>query len=236
MNCPACGRGNREGAKFCDECGGELELVCGQCRQVNRTGANFCDGCGARLTEPPTQPALDFKLPRSYTPKYLANKILTTRSAIEGERKLVTVMFADVAGFTAMSEKLDPGEVHRIMDGCCRILVDEIHRVEVTVGEFRGDGVTALFGAPIAHKDHVQRACHAALAPCSEEIKRNFVIEFRICCGFNLGTMSAEAIGDDLRMAYTAVGDTTILAGRMETTTEPGGVLVSPSTHLISFH
>ena len=111
--------------------------------------------------------------------KHLAEKILTHRSAIEGERKLVTVMFADVAGFTSLSENLDPEDVHRIMDGCCRILVDEIHRFEGTVGEFRGDGVMALFGAPIAHEDHAQRACHAALAiqqalvPYGEEIKRS---------------------------------------------------------------
>jgi class 3 adenylate cyclase len=150
------------------------------------------------------------------------------------------VMFADVAGFTAISEKLDPEEVHQIMDGCCRILVDEIHRFEGTVGEFRGDGVMALFGAPIAHEDHARRACHAALAiqqalfPYGEEIKRNYGIDFRMRIGLNSGTVVVGAIGDDLRMDYTAMGDTTNLAARMETAAEPGSVLVSESTHRLA--
>ena len=162
MICPNCGFQNPEGAKFCNQCGSQLELRCPACGRVNPPRCKFCNACGADLIQPITEPAIDYKDPQSYTPRHLADKILTTRSAIEGERKLVTVMFADVAGFTAISEKLDPEDVHRIMDGCCRILVDEIHRFEGTVGEFRGDGVMALFGAPIAHGDHAQRACYAA--------------------------------------------------------------------------
>ena len=136
-------------------------------------------GPGGTTTTLQGPATLDKAEPKSYTPKHLADKILTTRSSIEGERKIVTVMFADVAGFTAMSEKLDPEDVHRIMDGCFRILVDEIHRYEGTIDEFTGDGVMALFGAPIAHEDHAQRACHAALAiqqalvPYGEEVKRS---------------------------------------------------------------
>ena len=116
--------------------------------------------------------------PKTYTPKHLADKILSTRSTLEGERKLVTVMFADVAGFTAISEKLDPEDVHLIMDGCCRILVDEIHRFEGTVASSGVTGSWSLFGAPIAHEDHAQRACHAALAiqqalvPYGEEMRK----------------------------------------------------------------
>ena len=176
---------------------------------------------------------LIYSAPQSYTPKHLADKILTTRSAIEGERKLVTVMFADVAGFTSLSEKLDPEDVHRIMDGCCRILVDEIHRFEGTVGEFRGDGVMALFGAPIAHEDHAQRACHAALAiqqalvAYGEEVKRRYGMDFKMRIGLNSGTVVVGSIGDDLRMDYTAMGDTTNLAARMESSAQPGGILVS---------
>ena len=206
----------------------------------NPTGSKFCNECGGNLRERKPGPQVDFARPQSYTPKHLAEKILTQRSSIEGERKLVTVMFADVAGFTAMSEKLDPEDVHRIMDGCCRILVDEIHRLEGTVGEFRGDGVMALFGAPIAHEDHAQRACHAALAiqqalvPYGEEIKRNYGIDFRMRIGLNSGTVVVGAIGDDLRMDYTAMGDTTNLAARMETAAEPGSVLVSESTHRLA--
>ena len=174
---------------------------------------------------------------QSYTPKHLAEKILTHRSAIEGERKIVTVMFADVAGFTSLSEKLDPEEVHGIMDGCCRILVDEIHRCEGTIGEFRGDGVMALFGAPIAHEDHAQRACHAALAiqqalvPYNEEIRQRYGMDFKMRIGLNSGPVVVGSIGDDLRMDYTAMGDTTNLAARMESSAQPGGILVSKNIY-----
>ena len=186
MKCPKCRFENREGVKFCEECGTKMDLVCPSCGAKIPTAKKFCGECGYQLTQPPEASRVDYSAPQSYTPKHLAEKILTSRSTIEGERKLVTVMFADVAGFTALSEKLDPEDVHRIMDGCCRILVDEIHRFEGTVGEFRGDGVMALFGAPIAHEDHAQRACHAALAiqqalvPYGEEINRSYGIDFQM--------------------------------------------------------
>lgn len=107
---------------------------------------------------------MDYDRPKSYTPPYLANKILENRNAIEGERKLVTVLFADVANYTSMAEKLDPEEVHQLMDGCFKILLDEIHRCEGTINQFTGDGVMAIFGAPVANEEHAQRACHAALS------------------------------------------------------------------------
>ncbi len=240
MICPKCRFENRESVKFCEDCGAKLELVCPGCLAKIPLGKKFCGECGHQLTQPPEASPVDYSAPRSYTPKHLAEKILTTRSTIEGERKLVTVMFADVAGFTSLSEKLDPEDVHRIMDGCCRILVDEIHRFEGMVGDFRGDGVMALFGAPIAHEDHAQRACHAALAiqqalvPYNEEIRRNHGIDFRMRLGLNSGTVVVGAIGDDLRMDYTAMGDTTNLAARMETAAEPGNILVSASTHRLA--
>jgi len=114
-------------------------------------GARFCDGCGHDLTKPKQAPPIDYSEPQSYTPKFLAEKILTTRSSIEGERKLVTVLFADVASYTKMAERLDPEEVHQIMVGCFKILMDEIHRYEGTINQFTGDGVMALFGAPLAY-------------------------------------------------------------------------------------
>ena len=240
MQCPTCRTENPEGVKFCGECGFRLERICHQCHAVNPPQFKFCGECGQGLDKPPFGSPIDYQDPKSYTPKFLAEKILTTRSTLEGERKLVTVMFADVAGFTALSEKLDPEDVHRIMDGCCRILVDEIHHLEGTIGEFRGDGVMALFGAPIAHEDHAQRACHAALAiqqalvPYGEEINRSYGIDFRMRMGLNSGTVVVGAIGDDLRMDYTAMGDTTNLASRMETAAEPGSVLVSESTHRLA--
>jgi hypothetical protein len=132
MKCPKCRLENREGVKFCEECGAKMELVCPGCGAKILSEKKFCGECGQALGESsrPSPPPAGFGKaePKSYTPRHLAEKILTSRSTLEGERKLVTVMFADVAGFTALSEKLDPEDVHRIMDGCCRILVDEIHR------------------------------------------------------------------------------------------------------------
>ena len=150
----------------------------------------------------------------------LADKILNTRSAIEGERKLVTVLFADVANYTSMAEKLDPEEVHQIMDGCFKILMDEIHKYEGTINQFTGDGIMALFGAPVALEDHAQGACYAGLAiqnaiqAYSEKIKQDYEVDFKMRIGINSGPVIVGAIGDDLRMDYTAIGDTTNLASR----------------------
>ncbi len=240
MQCPKCRFENREGVKFCEGCGAKLEMICPECSAAVPLDRNFCGECGCDLSQYKESPRIDYEQPRSYTPKFLAEKILTARSAIEGERKLVTVLFADVAGFTPMSEKLDPEDVHEIMDGCFRILMDEIHRFEGTVNEFRGDGVMALFGAPIAHEDHAQRACHAALAiqeglaPYAERLRREYGIDFKMRIGLNSGPVVVGAIGDDLRMDYTAQGDTANLAARMESNAEPGTILVSENTHRLA--
>ena len=215
-------------------------MRCPKCGSENPSGNKFCGECGYNLAARDGPAPIDFRRPHSYTPKHLVEKILTSRSAIEGERKVVTVMFADVTGFTPMSEKLDPEDVHQIMNGCFRILMDEVHKCEGTVNEFRGDGVMALFGAPIAHEDHAQRACYAALAvqqgllPYSEKLKREFGIDFKVRIGLNSGPVVVGAIGDDLRMDYTAQGDTANLAARMETSAEPGTVLVSEQTYRLA--
>jgi class 3 adenylate cyclase/tetratricopeptide (TPR) repeat protein len=185
-------------------------------------------------------PPLDYSRPQSYTPKFLAEKILTTRSSVEGERKLVTVLFADVANFTAISEKLDPEEIHGIMDGCFKILMDEVHKYEGTINQFTGDGVMALFGAPLAHEDHAQRACHAALAiqnaltRYGQRLKEEGSIDFKMRIGLNSGPVVVGAIGDDLRMDYTAIGDTINLASRMESNARPGAILVSGHTQRLA--
>ncbi len=237
MKCPKCQFENPENAKFCGKCGAKLLKVCPQCGTENSPANIFCNECGHDLQKPVEQPSIDYAQPQSYTPKFLAEKILTTRSSIEGERKLVTVLFADVANYTSIAEKLDPEEVHQIMDGCFRVLVDEIHRHEGTIDKFTGDGVMALFGAPVARENHAQRACHAALAiqraiqEYGEKIQRDRGLEFKIRVGLNSGPVIIGTIGDDLRMDYTAIGDTTNLASRMETMARPGIILVSGNTH-----
>jgi len=154
----------------------------------------------------------------------------------------VTVFFADVANYTSMSEKLDPEEVHQIMDGCFKIIMDEIHKYEGTINQFTGDGVMALFGAPVAHEDHAQRACYAALSvqkimdEYGERIKKDIGIDFKMRIGLNSGHVIVGSIGDDLRMDYTAVGNTTNLAARMESSARPGSILVSENTYRIVQH
>jgi class 3 adenylate cyclase len=142
----------------------KLEIACPNCGAKTPSNFKFCNKCGHPLRPPERPSPIDYTQPPSYTPKHLADQILTSRSALEGERKLVTVLFADVASYTSLSEQLDPEEVHQIMDGCFQILMEEIHRYEGTINQFTGDGVMALFGAPLSHEDHAQRACHAALS------------------------------------------------------------------------
>src|SRR5262245_1812680 len=177
MECPQCRHANPPGTKFCGECGARLQSLCPACQTPNPPSNKFCSECGQRLAGAPQTPApapapavvpvptpTRFASPEAYTPRHLAEKILTSKGAIEGERKIVTVMFSDVSGFTAISEKLDPEEVHGIMDRAFEVILEAVHRYEGTVNQFLGDGVMALFGAPIAHEDHAQRALSAALA------------------------------------------------------------------------
>jgi len=237
MQCPKCQFENPDDARFCIKCAGPMEFHCPNCGAITPATGNFCKECAYDLRKP-----VDYSEPQSYTPKHLQDKILTTRSAIEGERKLVTVFFADVANYTSISEKLDPEEVHQIMDGCFKILMDEIHKYEGTINQFTGDGVMALFGAPVAHEDHAQRACYAAVAvqksmeEFREKIKKDIGIDFKMRMGLNSGQVIVGSIGDDLRMDYSAIGDTTNLAKRMESAARPGGILVSKNTQKIVQH
>jgi len=241
MKCPKCQAENPEDFIFCRKCRTSLHRACPQCGYDGLSGDDiFCGKCGHDLKELKATPPIDYSQPQSYTPKSLADKILTTRSSIEGERKLVTVLFTDVANYTSISEKLDPEEVHQIMDGCFKILMGEIHRYEGTIDKFTGDGVMALFGAPLAHEDHAQRACHAALAiqraivEYSEKIEKECGVDFKIRVGLNSGPVIVGSVGNDLRMDYTAIGDTTNLASRMESMAQPGTVLVSADTHRLT--
>jgi class 3 adenylate cyclase/tetratricopeptide (TPR) repeat protein len=207
----------------CPHCGG----------QVSPT-AKFCPECAAPLAGSITQPR--FASAQSYTPKHLAEKILTSKGALEGERKQVTVLFVDVSGFTSLSERLDPEEVHRLMRRAFDLMLAEVHRYEGTVNQFLGDGIMALFGAPIAHEDHARRAVYAALgiARALEDYGRELAprgISFRVRQGLNTGLVVVGSIGNDLRMDYTAVGDTTNVAARLQQSAEPGRVTISDATH-----
>ena len=163
MKCPRCQYENRSGAKFCEECATPLARTCSNCGSQLSATAKFCPEC-AHPVAGATPAEARFASPQSYTPKHLAEKILTSKSALEGERKQVTVMFTDVSGFTSMSEGLDPEEVHAIMDRAFEVIMAAVHTYEGTINQFLGDGVMALFGAPIAHEDHAGRALRAALA------------------------------------------------------------------------
>ncbi|MGD9329712.1 MAG: adenylate/guanylate cyclase domain-containing protein [Desulfobacterales bacterium] len=212
-------------------------MKCLKCQTDNPDVARYCHECGRDLKKETGTTSQKLTHLHPYTPKFLTEKILIHKSAIEGERKQVTVFFADVAGFTSMSDKLDPEQVHRIMDGAFRILMDEIHAYGGTINQFTGDGVMALFGAPVAHEDHALRACHAAIAirnsmnTYSQEVKRLYGVDFRLRAGLNTGPVVIGSIGDDLRADYTATGFTVNIAARMESNAHPGTVLVSKNTY-----
>src|SRR3989442_6359242 len=249
MECPGCQHANPPNTKFCGECGTRLQSLCPACQAANPPTNKFCSECGQRLGGPagapaavpaataaPAAPPERFASPDAYSPKLLAEKILTPKAALEGERKSVTVMFSDVSGFTAMSERLDPEEVHTIMDCAFEVILSEVHRYEGTINQFLGDGVMALFGAPIAHEDHAHRALSAALAiqrelkPLADDVRRMHGVEFRMRMGVNTGLVVIGAIGKDLRMHYTAVGDTTNLAARLLGLAKAGQIVVSRRT------
>jgi class 3 adenylate cyclase/pimeloyl-ACP methyl ester carboxylesterase len=234
MKCLKCQHENRTEAKFCEECGAPLVRACPHCGSQVAATAKFCPECAHPIGLAQKPPAdTHFTSPETYTPRHLAEKILTSRSVLEGERKFVTVLFVDVSGFTAISEKLDPEDVHQLMDRAFEPMLAEVHRYEGTVNQFLGDGLMALFGAPIAHEDHALRAVHAALGiqRALSEYRRQLASErrvnFQVRMGLNTGGVVVGKIGDNLRMDYTAVGDTTNLAARLLALAEPGQVLVS---------
>jgi len=232
MKCPKCQTENLSDAAFCEECGAPLEAACPTCGAGNRPAAKFCRKCRAPLTAAPAA-APD---PRVYTPKHLADKILTSRSALEGERKQVTVLFADVKGSMALAEGVDPEQWHTILDGFFGVLAEGVHRFEGTVNQYTGDGIMALFGAPIAHEDHAQRACYAALqlrddlARYAREVKREHGLGFSVRMGLHSGEVIVGKIGDDLRMDYTAKGHSVGLAARMQELASPDTVYLTGRT------
>jgi class 3 adenylate cyclase/tetratricopeptide (TPR) repeat protein len=206
-------------------------MRCPACQHDNPDGARFCNGCGTRLTA--ANPAA---VPQAYTPPHLADKILTSRAAMVGERKQVTVLFADLKGSMELLADRDPEEARRLLDAVLERMFEAVHRYEGTVNQVMGDGIMALFGAPLAHEDHAVRACYAALrmqetvGRYAEQIQKTEGISVRIRVGLNSGEVVVREIGSDTKMDYTAVGQTTHLAARMEQMADPGTILVAPST------
>ena len=170
MQCPECQFDNREGAMFCIECGTKLEINCSKCSHLNPPASKFCEACGSKLNllseQAPQELSFDEKITKiqKYLPKGVTEKILAQKDRIEGERKQVTVMFCDMEGFTQLSEKLGPEEAYTVMDQVYEILIHKVHDYEGTVNEMTGDGIMALFGAPIALEDAPQRAIRSAYA------------------------------------------------------------------------
>src|SRR2546426_8824825 len=170
MQCPRCQAENRAGRRFCGECGLSLALTCPACGFLNEGSEKFCGGCGAPMA-PGAATVRPSPTPDSYTPKHLAERILTSKAALEGERKQVTVLSADLKGSMELLAERDPEEARKILDPVLERMMEAVHRYEGTVNQVMGDGIMALFGAPLAHEDHAVRACYAALR-MQETVKR----------------------------------------------------------------
>jgi class 3 adenylate cyclase len=223
---------------FCQECGTRLEVACPGCGTANQLGAKFCKKCGQPVAMTTLAAAAPSKLPspEAYTPRHLAAKILNSKSALEGERKQVTVLLADMKGSMELLADRDPEEARKLLDPVLEHMMEAVHRYEGTVNQVMGDGIMALFGAPLAHEDHAVRACYAALRMqeavkrYAEDARRAHGVNVQIRVGLNSGEVVVRAIGSDLHMDYTAVGQTTHLAARMEQLANPGSILLTPST------
>ena len=235
MQCGSCAHENPERSKFCQQCGTAAlpsTVRCAGCGTELPGAARFCHECGAgRGAEPAAQ-----RQPIDYTPRHLAERILASRSALEGERKQVTVFLADVKSSMELSEELDPEDWHRILERFFEILAEGVHRFEGTVNQYTGDGIMALFGAPLAHEDHAQRACWAGLhlrdelRRYTDELRVEAGVNFSVRMGLDSGEVVVGKIGDDLRMDYTAQGHTVGLAQRMEQLAESGCVYLTEHT------
>jgi class 3 adenylate cyclase/tetratricopeptide (TPR) repeat protein len=243
MKCPKCQHENPSDAIFCNGCGQKLELACPSCGKTNPPGSRFCNGCGGNLTLPsePSRRELSFdekiaKL-QKYLPKGITEKILSQRGKIEGERRQVTVMFCDMEGFTPLVEQLGAEEAYAVMDQVYELLIHKVHDYEGTVNEMTGDGIMALFGAPIALEDAPQRAIRSALAihreinKFSDQLKSEKKIPLlKMRIGIHTGPVVVGTLGNDLRVDFKAVGDTVNLASRMEGLAEPGTTYVTEDT------
>ncbi len=243
MKCPKCKFENPEGSKFCNECGRKMLIVCPSCQSVNQPGSKFCGECGQSLAvraipeaAPSRELSFEEKLQKiqKYLPGGLTEKILSQRGKIEGEHRQVTVLFADMENFSQLTEKLGPEEAYTIMDQVYEILIHKVHDFEGTVNEMTGDGVMALFGAPIALEDAPQRAIRSALA-IHQEIARfsdrmkqdRNILPIKMRIGIHTGPVIVGTMGNDLRVEFKAVGDTVNLASMIQNLAAAGTTCVS---------
>src|SRR5437867_7081010 len=235
MKCSKCQQENPPGSNFCVGCGARLGSACASCGMELSAGSRFCNRCGAPV-QAETRASPRFASPEAYTPAHLVEKMLLSRSALEGERKQVTVLFADLKGSMELLADRDPEAAPQLLDPVLERLIAAVHRYEGTVNQVRGDGIMALFGAPLAHEDHAVRACYAALhmqeaiGRYAEELRRQQGLDVQIRVGLNAGEVVVRAIGNDLHMDYPAAGQTTHLAARMEQLARPGTALLTADT------
>ncbi|MCI0549309.1 MAG: AAA family ATPase [Candidatus Rokubacteria bacterium] len=234
MNCPRCQTANPAEARFCSDCGGRLLARCASCGAELGAQTRFCGQCGRSVAPAPARPR--FASPRAYTPEHLVEKIALTRGALAGERKQVTVLFADLTGSIELFADRDPEDIRKILDPALEQMMEAVHQYEGTVNQVLAGGIMALFGAPLAHEDHAVRACFAALrmqeavARYAEQVRRQEGIPLQLRIGCNSGEVVVRSIGDDLHMDYTAVGQTTHLAARMQQMARPGSTLITADT------
>jgi class 3 adenylate cyclase len=232
LHCPACQHENPAGQKFCGNCGTRLASLCPSCNASNAPGQKFCGECGSALGQAAPVGGR-FAAPEAYTPKHLAERILTSKAALEGERKQVTVLFADLKGSMELLADRDPEDARKLLDPVLELMMEAVHRYEGTVNQVMGDGIMALFGAPLAHEDHAVRACYAALRMqesikgYGDEVRRSRGMALAVRVGLNSGEVVVRAVRSDLRIDYSAIGETTHLAARMEQAALPGTILTT---------
>ncbi len=242
MQCPQCHTESPAGARFCLHCGEKLVEICPECETPLPVGARFCLQCGAKVAVPETvqlggSEAMTQAIQR-LIPKEFAQRLLATRGQVGHERRLVTILFSDVKGSTAMGEALDPEDLMEIMSGAFEFLIQPIYRYEGTLARLMGDAVLAFFGAPIAHEDDPERAIRAGLEivqgtrEYAAQLEREQGIAgLNVRVGINTGLVVVGEVGSDLRVEYTAMGDAVNLAARMEQAAPAGGVLISHDTY-----
>src|SRR6266496_98791 len=232
MQCPRCQHENLPQVEFCEECATPLGRACSHCGGRLFSTAKFCPECGHSVAEggrPRPRPVS----PDAYTPKHLAEKILMSKSALEGERKRVTVLFADLRGSMELLADRDPEEAGKLLDPVLERMMEAVHFYEGTVNQVMGDGIMALFGAPLAHEDHAVRACYAALRMQesvrrhAENVRRTEGVSIHIRIGLNSGAVVMRSIGNYLQMDYSAIGQTVHLASRMEQMAAPGTIMMA---------